>query len=116
MFMKKYALILIFLLLLSCSERKFGKIIEIDKFTPLLQIKKYPDNYLNKLVKIQGEIIEASDYNFWATIQDDFIIMTVILENFKGLPSLLDKKVIIIGKLINSRDGYVIKPRYLEIL
>ncbi len=113
--MKKLIIILIMVLLSGCGKREFGRKISINKFTPVLQLKKYPQNYLNKIVKIQGKVVEESELGLWITIQDNYIIMMIILEEFEGIPKILNKNIKIIGTLIKQRDGYCMNAKWLKI-
>lgn len=114
--MKKVLVICFVLLLISCLKREYGNKIIIKEFTSVLQIKKYPENYLNQYVKIQGKVVEESSIGKWITLQDNYIIIMVNLnENFSELGKMLDKNIIVIGKFIKNKEGYSLDGRWIKI-
>ena len=109
-------LISILIVLYGCSSKEFGKSIPIDNITPVLHLKKYPVNYLDKYIKIQGRVVEDSESKLWFTLQDNHIIIMIDTGNIKGLPEIKGKDVIVIGKLGNNKNGYCLFARWLKIL
>ena len=113
--MKKFVPFIILILIFSCAKREFGEKIDIDRLTPVLQLKKYPQNYLNKIVKVQGKVVEESELGLWVTLQDNHIIIMIRLEEFKGIPKMLNKNIRVIGQLIKSKDGYCMDAKWLKM-
>jgi len=114
--MKRLIIILFLIFLSSCSKREFGEKLVINKFTPVLQLKKYPDNYLNKIVKVKGKVVEESNFRLWITLQDKHIIIMVNLNKLKGVPRILNKNIIVIGQFVKTKDGFCMNARWLKIL
>lgn len=107
--------ILLLLFLFSCSRQEFGEEIIINKFTPVLQLKKYPENYLNKIVKVKGKVVEESNLRLWITLQDEYIIIMINLDKLKGLPGILNKNIIVAGQFVKTKDGYCLNAKWLKI-
>lgn len=115
---RSYTAVLALLLLFpGCAGKEFGNRISISSTTSVYQLKKYPENYLNKVVKIRGKVVEESGKGLWVNIQDNYIVIMVnFMEGSIELPPILRKNVEIIGKFVRTKDGYMLMGRYLKIL
>ena len=117
--MKNYLffLFLCVLLFCYCSKKEFGNLITVDKFTSVKLLKKYPNNYINKIVKIKGRVVEESSDGFWINVQDEHFTVSVNFENEDfSLHSIISNNVIAIGRFVQTRDGYLIYGKYLKII
>jgi len=112
---RKIILIALILFISGCAKKEFGEKVQIKKFTPVLHLKKHPENFLNQYVKIKGKVVEQSEYGSWITLQDNYIIIMVKLEKFSGIPKMLNKTAKVIGKLIRSENGYCMDAKWLKI-
>ncbi len=107
--------ILLILVLFYGCRKEFGEKMGVSKFTPVLNLKKYPKNYLNKMVKVKGKVVEDSSLHLWVTIQDEHIIIMIKLDKLKKLRSLINKNIIVEGQFVMSKDGYCMIARWLKI-
>jgi len=55
----------------------------------VLELKKYPQNYLNKYIKVNGKVVEENEIGLWITLQDNYIIVMT----FNMLLRIYKKKV-----------------------
>lgn len=111
-------LFLFFLLLFtSCGQKEFGHKLQIMTYTSVSQLKQYPQNYLNQMVKIKGRVVDESEKKLWITLQDDHRnIMVDVGDDLFPLPSLLNKRIIVIGPFLKTKEGYMLKSLYIKII
>jgi len=115
--MKIFIIICIIFLLIQCAPKEYGENVLIKEFTPVLQLKKYPENYMDKMVKIRGKVVEESARGIWFTLQDEHIIIHVDCErNIKDLRSIQNRNVTVAGKLGRNNSGYVLFARWLKVV
>lgn len=117
--MKNYLffLFLCVILFYYCSKKEFGNLIIVDNFTSVRLLKNYPGNYIDKIVKIKGRVVEESSDGLWINIQDEYFTVSVNFENEDfSLPSIISNDVVAIGRFVQTRDGYLIYGKYLKII
>jgi len=100
---------------LNCSKKEFGEKIEIPKFTPIEQLVKFPQNYLNKQLKIKGTVVEQGYRTAWIIVKGKQRAVTVMLDKFFKLPNLMNKNVIVVGTFTKRDEGIVFIGRWLKI-
>ncbi len=114
----KYSLLVSLLLLgllFNCSKKEFGKYIKVDNRTSVEFLKRYPKNYLNKFVMIKGRVVEESPKGLWINVQDgNFTVSANFGDNGIILNSMISNTVTIVGRFIQTKDGYMISGKYLK--
>ena len=109
--------ILLLLISINCGSREKGEYIEINKITTIKNLKKYPYNYLNQVVKIRGKVVEQSYYRVWMNIAQSNDAISVDFEdkNLK-LPSKLNDEVEVIGRFTKTQEGFIIKGIWVKVI
>ncbi|MBN1898744.1 MAG: hypothetical protein JW827_08205 [Spirochaetes bacterium] len=106
--------LLLLMVISTCAKKEFGQSLKIEQFTPIEFLKRYPNNYLDKLIKVKGVVVEESSRGVWINIQDNIFVISVHFNDLT-LPTMLSNMIITEGKLIKTRDGIFIQGKYLKI-
>lgn len=118
--MKKIRFFLIpaFLLCLSaCMPREYGNELGLKACTPVSRLKRHPENYIDKMVKIRGKVVEESSGGFWITVQDELVIIMVHFQDEPvRLPRILGREVEVEGQFRNSQGGYMLAGKFVRII
>ncbi len=120
--LKTINIIFITIFIFSCTgnhKKEFGKKLDIDKFTNIKNLKKYPQNYLNDIIKVKGIVIEENSRGSWVTIRGEDNAVIYINFDYEPeikFPTMLSNQIIAIGRFVKNRYGYYIMGKWLKII